>query len=201
MSQAIFGLLGVVVGAMVSGGVTLYLEWARERAAARGAARILQGDLSNTEAQIEEALDSDLRWPGQFRLRTARWYEYQPILARRLRENEWYAVESAFDFLEGINEFDKWLRADKQDDRVPLDDQGRLQLELGRRLARAGRVHLDRAAKWRSWLHRSRTFSETTETQEMLAALDPTFAENAVNAGEMPDPETGRRRRKKRRNK
>jgi hypothetical protein len=198
VSQAIFGLLGVVVGAAVSGGVTLYLEWARERAVARGAARILQGDLANTEAQIDEALGRDLRWPGQFRLRTARWYEYQPIMARRLREYEWYAVDSAFDFLEGINQFDQWLRADKQDKRVPLDDQGRMQLELGRRLAQAGRAHLDRAAKWRSWLHRAPALGETTEVQEVLAALDPAFEEEAVNAGEMVDWRTGRRRRRKR---
>jgi hypothetical protein len=123
------------VGALVAGGVTLYLDRVREHASARGAARILQGQLFEAEAKIEEALARGVRWPVAHPITTEPWIEAQSLMARRLREHQWYAVNSAFGFLQGINEFDELYRGDSGTERVELDDQGKVQLELARRLA------------------------------------------------------------------
>jgi hypothetical protein len=56
---------------------------------------------------------------------------YGAASARYLRGDEWRAVEAAFDFLEGINEFDALYRGGKGRKRHRLDEQGRAQIELG----------------------------------------------------------------------
>ena len=54
MTEAIFGLIGVVVGGLISGGLSLILEWRKERVAARVAARLVREDLLPVSLGMED---------------------------------------------------------------------------------------------------------------------------------------------------
>ena len=109
---------------------------------------MLESDLIDAETQIDEALTSGARWPGSFALRTEAWFEHRGLVARVLRPDEWHALSSTFDYLHGINEFDRVYRGGgKGTKRIALDAQGRAQLELGHRLTLDGQEALRRLAK------------------------------------------------------
>jgi hypothetical protein len=66
MTAAIFGLVGVVVGAVVTGAVSWLLERRREAAEARAAARLLKSEVTAACEDIDSALHEG-KWPIAYR--------------------------------------------------------------------------------------------------------------------------------------
>lgn len=101
MTAAIFGLLGVLVGGLITAGV----EWWRDRRAraetievkreARTrAARMVFQELVNATAVMKVTVKNS-RWSGH-PLSTAAWQEYAPVLTTALGNRDWLIVSGAF---------------------------------------------------------------------------------------------------------
>lgn len=90
MGAAIFGLVGVVVGAVVTGAVNAWGEWRQRRADVRQARRLIAEDLRLIVADLE--LMAELgHYPVMFEhfLPTAAWSEHRGVLARELDDEIW----------------------------------------------------------------------------------------------------------------
>jgi hypothetical protein len=123
VSEAIFGLIGVVVGALATGGVEYWMAWRRERAELKQAKRLVAEELESLKGQLStilrenrtpDALPPDVQ--ERF-LPTSTWLEYRAILARRLDDAVWYGLPH---FYSGVS----YLRLDLLRDPAarPLDD-------------------------------------------------------------------------------
>src|SRR4051794_25968997 len=104
MTEAIFGLVGVVIGGVLSGGVTLWVERVRERRGARSAARLVHYELIRVVSQLGVALDLRSPLPFVERFPTEAWRELRPVLARTLDTETWGAVLSAYTTLEAVRQ-------------------------------------------------------------------------------------------------
>jgi hypothetical protein len=97
MSAAIFGLLGVIVGAVVNGGVTALLQRRTEQSDQRSAARLVRTELVTFRAL---ALEGGRRSPEDLpQLRDARpvlWQANRGVLARALTDEHWALVARAY---------------------------------------------------------------------------------------------------------
>ena len=93
MTEAIFGLIGVVVGGLISGGLSLILEWRKERVAARVAARLVREDLLPVSLMIEDVFGGRAwlqRSDRQSRERS--WVEHRSRLATVMKYEDYAAV-------------------------------------------------------------------------------------------------------------
>ncbi len=98
MNEAIFGLVGVVVGALLIGFVASSAVARRNRKAVQVAARLLLADISTAQTTYEECLEEG-KWGGL----TARpisleaWNEWKALLASNIsRGADWTKVFSVF---------------------------------------------------------------------------------------------------------
>ncbi|MEN3285194.1 MAG: hypothetical protein V7607_6334 [Solirubrobacteraceae bacterium] len=97
MSDAVIGLVGVVVGAVVTGGVTAVGSWRARRRAARAALRLIHGDLMVALLLMERATNSDRWWALPAELPTARWERHRDALAgSHLSFDEWTTLDATF---------------------------------------------------------------------------------------------------------
>ncbi len=97
MSQAVFGFLGVFVGAVVTGLADYLLQKRRERVALRTARRMLLLELREARDFIEGSIDA-MHWraePARV-LSNEQWAEHRAVLAAAANEGEWDAVAEAF---------------------------------------------------------------------------------------------------------
>jgi hypothetical protein len=111
VTEAIFGLVGVVVGAGISGVVSFVLERRRERQRARASARLLEQELEPFVFQLY-ALRASVRQPDPSAFEThARhlaaftlelWTGHRETLAASLGIGEWYSVMYAYLGLGGL---------------------------------------------------------------------------------------------------
>jgi hypothetical protein len=92
VAEAIFGLVGVVVGALVTGGVEFLAERRRESSLRRKAARLVEAELDQAARALETALDAGRSWNPPS---VPSWAEYAPVLADSLDTDDWQVVESA----------------------------------------------------------------------------------------------------------
>ena len=105
MAQAIFGLIGVVIGAAVTGAV----EWWRTRRESeikgRAAARLVREELAGLTIALEVAadLESDARVAESVRSEIERgiydalaWQEQRALLAELLTDDAWRLVTHAY---------------------------------------------------------------------------------------------------------
>jgi hypothetical protein len=109
MGQAVIGLIGVIVGALISGTGTFLLARRQEARQARAAARLLEVELRAVAADLHllreslQASDSHgdlrsgLRLPPQ-----PAWTEHKPLLAAVLTASEWYAVAAAYESIDSL---------------------------------------------------------------------------------------------------
>jgi hypothetical protein len=109
MGEAAIGLIGVIVGALISGAATFLLARRQEARQAQAAARLLEAELRSTAGdllllraslQVEDNyadLRSQLRLPQQ-----PAWKEHKPLLATVLTPSEWYAVASAYESIDSL---------------------------------------------------------------------------------------------------
>ena len=108
MTAAIFGLLGVFVGALITAGSNYYLALRHERVerekddhahaiAVKRAARLIEQELGLAESVADVAIDTR-RW-ADVKLSTNAWQEYCPVIASELSTADWDAISSAFIFM------------------------------------------------------------------------------------------------------
>ncbi len=117
MTEAIFGLIGVVVGGVLSGAVTWAMQRRTERRAVRAAARLLAYELRGALSYIEGELrpvESDWQSRALSSLGTELWAKHRALLASALSGSEWTAVSAAFEVVEAMRE-NRWPVAEQED--------------------------------------------------------------------------------------
>jgi hypothetical protein len=102
--EAIFGLLGVVVGAGLAGAFEYAFRKRSETGEARAAARLLLHDLRDlvwVEPELEKDEAERRRYDFSQALQT--WREHRGVLARILTNDEWEEVSAAVELLGGVH--------------------------------------------------------------------------------------------------
>src|SRR5215207_675291 len=114
MTAAIFGLIGVMVGAAITGGTTYVLQVRAEQREIRAAARLMLQELTNTGDAIRYAIKLNDREFLRGATSEDEWKRHHLLLARHLSDEEWDAVALAYGegtpalvILEGL-EADDW---------------------------------------------------------------------------------------------
>jgi hypothetical protein len=98
VTQAIFGLVGVVVGGLITGFVQGLQEWRRDRADLRAAARLLLRELQLAIVGLRVARPQmQAGVVPSILANLAVWPEKQGLLARVLSDADWRRVAQAFD--------------------------------------------------------------------------------------------------------
>ena len=97
MTAAIFGLLGVIVGAVVNGAVSYVLGRQRERAEGRAAARLVGFELRDHASTLRAVLDRR-SWEalGPRPPDTSEWDAHRAVLARVFDDDEWSTIAQAY---------------------------------------------------------------------------------------------------------
>ncbi len=95
MSAAIFGLIGVLIGGLITAGT----QWIRERFVRRRertiATRLVASEFMNARAAINFPEVHSQWWPNELQWRD--WEKYAPILTAELNMQEWLVVLEAHD--------------------------------------------------------------------------------------------------------
>jgi hypothetical protein len=110
VTAAIFGLVGVVLGGLLSGGVTYVMERRREQRETRAAARLLAEELRRAISFIHGVLrpvESDWQSRAFAELDLEVWKQNRALLASALAEETWTDVASAFEIVDSLKE-DRW---------------------------------------------------------------------------------------------
>jgi len=120
MEVAIFSLIGVVLGGIITGGTQMFLERRRERRAVRRAKRLVGGELLHASMILRSLSDSKI-WPSSpdatSVLPTSAWQEHRAHLADVLDEDLWNQLVTTYSRLEIVRVLAKDLLAD-----APLSD-------------------------------------------------------------------------------
>lgn len=115
MTEAIFGLIGVVVGGLISGGISLILERRKEHVTARVAARLVREDLLPVSLGIEDVFNGRV-WSQRpdRRSRERSWAEHRSRLATVMEYSDYASVVQT---QIAADRFDAWFasRADRSD--------------------------------------------------------------------------------------
>lgn len=99
MTTGVFALVGVVIGALVSGIVQAYFELRRERSDVRQAQRLVAGELAQNYLRMAFMLERDSVPTGGVEtmfLSDSAWREYGPTLARHVKEEARFVALQAF---------------------------------------------------------------------------------------------------------
>ena len=105
MQAAIFGLIGVIVGGLVTGGTQLWLEQRREKQAVSRARRLVSGELLNAILLLGSAANrEDKTWTyfgnAAAVLPTTAWQEHRAHLAGVLSVELWERLVKEYVLLE-----------------------------------------------------------------------------------------------------
>lgn len=90
MTSAIFSLIGVVVGGLLTGAVQVFQQRRSDRAQMRAGLRLVSAELRDMEnflAAAEGSAEPPVVWA---------WPEYRALLARLLDDETWVAVAGAY---------------------------------------------------------------------------------------------------------
>ena len=95
--EALLLVLGAMVGALATGGVSAWDAWRQRRARRRVAARVILGGLYVLEAILEVILDGH-RWPDRLDLQVQlqEWREVRAAFAEGVEAWEWALVDGVF---------------------------------------------------------------------------------------------------------
>ena len=99
---AAFGLIGVIVGALITSIASFYVVRRREKKDARAARRIIQSELKEATQAVHEALGA-AEWPAGWTKKawSESWSKYRPVLAVDMKDDQSFAaVASAYLFME-----------------------------------------------------------------------------------------------------
>ena len=129
MAEAIFGLAGVIIGAMISGVTTYILQKRKEQMAARVAARLVREELYLAAIWVEDLLNQENIGAEQFEKIKARtnagsWPEQRIHLAAAMNYKEYANASMA---VGAVNRFSFWL--DAKEIISTLEDEDRILLQ------------------------------------------------------------------------
>ena len=103
MTAAIFGLLGVVVGGLLTGGVDYFMARRREQAELRQSTRLVADELHSLWLVVDLILERGqllpARLPGEdteLLFPTGSWHAHKAVLACALRQKEWIALATVY---------------------------------------------------------------------------------------------------------
>lgn len=96
VGEAFIGLLGVIVGGVLTGAVERYAERQRERAALRAARRLLHLELLAAEWVLSTAMESDDVGRLKGAVPTARWSEFSALMAKNAEPAVWRELAEAY---------------------------------------------------------------------------------------------------------
>jgi hypothetical protein len=107
VTEAIFGLVGVIVGALITGLVEWLGHRRGEKRAARAAMRVLASDIAVGIAMLNASKAGSAWWVRPaFSLPTGAWAEYRDLLASHLdRDSDWLDVAAAFQEFADLNSY------------------------------------------------------------------------------------------------
>lgn len=118
MTEAVFGLVGVLIGGLITAGT----EWwssRQDRVRAeeerrddlRAACRLVAMELEGIKTAVVWA-EREGRWWIEERLPTSLWLEHRALLARELSRDDWDAVDVAYYNVEALNRVRRLDRPD-----------------------------------------------------------------------------------------
>jgi hypothetical protein len=125
MAEAVFGLIGVVVGGLLAGGAEYVMQRRRERRDARAAARLLAEQLRRAIAFIHSELRpvaSDWASGAFGDVEMEVWHHNRGILASALETAEWEGIAEAFEVVDALKK-ERWPR-EKQEEAIESIDTG-----------------------------------------------------------------------------
>jgi hypothetical protein len=96
MTAAIFGLIGVIIGGLITSGVELFRDSFRERRGLRSAVRLVDDELGYVVAALDNVLEVGKWRPQQDDLERSAWEESKPLLAAALELNDWRGIVIAY---------------------------------------------------------------------------------------------------------
>ena len=101
MSAAWFGLIGVVVGGLITGAVTFLLDHVREQREAERARVIAKSEIAEAGEAVRTAIDSG-SWPAGWNTKTwaQSWTTIRSPLASTMDDAAFSAVANAYSFME-----------------------------------------------------------------------------------------------------
>lgn len=97
MTEAIFGLVGVIIGGLLNGGVAWLTDRHRSKGAVKVSARLVLSELEMIEVSATSALSSANYSQLTFGSNTE-WIEHRATLAAELSDEEWSALDNCFAF-------------------------------------------------------------------------------------------------------
>jgi hypothetical protein len=100
LMDALLIVVGAIVGAVSTGGVSAFDAWRQRRVRRRVAARVILGDLYVLEASVEVILEAK-RWPDRFDLSSPldTWRDSREAFAEGVEAWEWALVDGVFSYL------------------------------------------------------------------------------------------------------
>jgi hypothetical protein len=101
VAQAIFGLIGVVVGSLITWGVEVWRARRQDHDEGRVAARIVAAELQAI-ANVRTADEPQFRRERELALAQDAWITHRAALARELTDEGWRAVRMAYDALADV---------------------------------------------------------------------------------------------------
>ena len=103
MSAAIFGLIGVVVGAVMNGALSMLAQRRTERADLRSAARLVRTELVGFRAlALESARRAADELPQLHGATPVLWHGNRALLSRGLAVKDWEAVALAYAHVDAL---------------------------------------------------------------------------------------------------
>jgi hypothetical protein len=97
VATAVIGLVGAVIGGLLTGGGTYLLERRREQAEAKAARRIVRSQLLEATTAVEDALKGS-NWPPGWHAVTwsQTWSTYRPFLAKTMDVDDFDKLAVAY---------------------------------------------------------------------------------------------------------
>ncbi len=101
MNEAIFGLLGVLVGSAITWGIEIWRARRGDTDQARVAARLVADELDsiNTVRQGLDQMEPQFRTERDLAMAQDAWIAHRTILAREMDDDGWLAIRRAYDAL------------------------------------------------------------------------------------------------------
>jgi hypothetical protein len=109
MTEAVFGLVGVLIGGALSGGIQWLMARRTERAAARTAARLVALELDAARDLLRQWLVLK-RWMWEWWKPMSAWPDHRSTLAQTLSSRDWALVRLAYERLTHIDDAVEDLR-------------------------------------------------------------------------------------------
>lgn len=132
MTQAIFGLVGVIVGALVTGGVSFVRDRRRESADLRAALRLVEDDFHLLLMGLRAMAKAGVWHPRILTMELTSWPEHRGILASHLSSDDWLRVSvGASIFAAARSGAERGFAAQEGDDLPALTDEDREVVEKG----------------------------------------------------------------------